>query len=414
LSADDFERVVVVGCGAIGLPVAVAFAARGARVMGIDTDPAKIAALSAGRTDLVDPGLADGLASGLAGGRLSFAEALSGEPEARAYVVAAPTPASADGGFDSAAFDTALGEIATVARAGDLVCIRSTVPIGTTRARAATFQAADIAFAACPDRSLAGAAFAEQFSVPHLVGGLGADAGQRAGALFAKLGPVSRTPDPETAEAAKLFANVARDASFALANQLAMIAEAAGLDYEGVRRAAADGFPRLSLARAGPVGGPCLSKDLTLLLASRGVGPGDGRLLREARALNVRLAAHVADAVVAALAARESPVAILGLAFKGRPPTRDRRGAFAGELAEALRERRASISLRAWDPVDDPAGSRRAAVAGASVVVLANDHPGLAEGLSGELAADAIVFDVAGATPPDADFAVRRFGDGRR
>ncbi len=81
-----------------------------------------------------------------------------------------------------------MATIAAVARPADLVCIRSTLPIGATRALAASFPSAGLAFAACPDRSVAGNAYAEQFTVPHIVGGLDEAAGAQAEALFSSLG----------------------------------------------------------------------------------------------------------------------------------------------------------------------------------------------------------------------------------
>jgi nucleotide sugar dehydrogenase len=284
MSQASERDVVVIGCGAIGLPLAVALAGAGAAVLGIDRDAAKAANLGAGRLELIDAGLGDALREGLATGRLAFAPTLVAADHGRAYVIATPTPASAAGVMDKGPLEGALADIAGVARAGDLVCVRSTVPIGATRALARAFAPLGLAFAACPDRSLAGQAYAEQFTVPHIVGGLGDEAGARAEALFAQLGAVVRTPDPETAEAIKLFANVERDVTFALANQFALICEATGVDFAGVRSAGAAGFRRFALARPGPVGGPCLTKDLSLLLASRGVDGVDTGLLSAARA----------------------------------------------------------------------------------------------------------------------------------
>ena len=415
MAQPDQATVVVIGCGAIGLPLAVALAHAGLPVLGIDTDAAKLAELEAGRTDLAEPGLAEALREGLQRGQIAFAGSLDGAGHGRTYIVATPTPVLADGDFDRAPLDAAMATIAAVARPEDLVCLRSTVPIGATRALAAAFSLPGVRFAACPDRCIAGNAYVEQFVVPHIVGGLDEEAGARAEALFAGLGAVVRTPDPETAEAIKLFANVQRDVSFALANQFALICEATGVDIAAVRGAGAAGFPRFSLARPGPVGGPCLTKDLGLLLTSAGVAGIDTRLLSAARTLNASLADRVAGAIEAELGTRpNAAVAILGLAFKGRPPTRDRRGAFAGALSQRLGDRLPGLALRHWDPVTDPRAGRSVAVRDAEIIVLANDHPDLAVDLGGELSPDAVVFDLTGLVDGAPDFAVRRFGNGAR
>jgi nucleotide sugar dehydrogenase len=400
MSQASERDVVVIGCGAIGLPLAVALASVGKRVLGVDSDGAKVAGLCAGRSELVDAGLAPSLREALADGRLAFAAALGAADRAPTYVIAVPTPSAPDGAFDKASLERALAAIGGIARQGDLVCIRSTLPMGATRTLAAAFGGLGLGFAACPDRSIAGAAYEEQFTVPHIVGGLDEDSGARAETLFSSLGAVIRAPDPETAEAIKLFA---------------LICEATGVDFAAVRQAGARAFPRFALARPGPVGGPCLTKDLALLLASGGVGDVDTGLLRAARALNESLADKLARAIEATLAGRPrsaAAVAILGLAFKGRPPTADQRGAFAAALAERL----PGIEVRRWDPVSDAPAGRRAAVEGAAVVVRANDHPYLAIGLEAELRPDAVVFDVTGLIDPDPGFGfdVRRLGAGRR
>ncbi|HLI67477.1 MAG TPA: nucleotide sugar dehydrogenase [Caulobacteraceae bacterium] len=413
-AAGASAEVVVVGCGAIGLPLAVAFASAGAAVLGLDTDPARLERLAAGDDLSGEPDLAVALQEGLAGGRIAFAAGPPPTDRSRVYVIAVPTPAAAGGGLDAEPLGQAMAAIARDAGPGALVCVRSTVPIGTTRTLAAAWPG--LAFAATPDRSVAGRAYREQFEIPHLVGGLDGAAGEAAEALFARLGPVVRTADPETAEAIKLFANAARDATFALANQFALVCEATGVDFEAVRVLGAAGFPRLSLARAGPVGGPCLSKDLELLLASQGVVRAGVELLAAARRLNGELPEHVARAIGVEITARGEAaraVAVLGLAFKGEPPTSDRRGAFAGALIERLQAAHPDLEVRAWDPVSDGHAARRAALDGAAIVVLANDHPALGQGLADELRAGAIVFDMTGGFQPTVGFDVRRLGDGR-
>jgi UDP-N-acetyl-D-mannosaminuronic acid dehydrogenase len=409
-------EVVIVGCGAVGLPLAAALAAAGVSVLGVDTDRARVASLAAGRSGLGEPGLDAALAASIADGRLAFAETPTRAERARAYALCVPTPAAAAGGMDAGALEHALGSVSACAAPGDLVCVRSTVSIGATRALAAACGRTDLHFAATPDRSVAGNAYAEQFSVPHIVGGLGEQAGGLAVALLGRLGKVVRVGDPETAEAVKLFANASRDARFALANQFALICERLGLDFSAVRAAGAADYPRFDLARAGPVGGPCLDKDVELLLASAGLARRDAGLLVAARRLNESLPARVAEAIVAELDARSAApkrIAVLGLAFKGVPPTPDRRGAFACALIERLRAARADVEISVWDPVSDAPAARLAALERTPIVVLANDHPALAAGLAGELWPGAVVFDMTGALDAGAGLDVRRFGDGR-
>jgi len=408
-------EVVVLGCGAVGLPLAVALASRGARVLGVDTDAGLVAALRCGRAQLVEDGLQAAVGDGLATGALAFATELRPTERPRAFVICVPTPASRER-FDAGPLDGAAEAVVGAAHPGDLVCIRSTVPIGATRRLAERHADRGLAWASCPDRSLAGATLAEQFSTPHLVGGATPGAATRAAALFERLGRVIAVRDPETAEAIKLFANVSRDVSFALANTFAHICEASGVSYAEVRAAGADGYPRFNLAAAGPVGGPCLTKDVHVLAASAPLAGVDLSLLTAARAANERLVDAVAAELLAGQSDAPGPIAILGLGFKGAPATRDQRFAFGPQLVRALAAARPGLEIRTWDPVTQPAASSRdAAIAGAAAIVLANNHPDLvgAARASRALAAEALIVDMCGVLPAAASSGrVRRFGEG--
>jgi nucleotide sugar dehydrogenase len=409
-------NVVVVGCGQIGLPLALAFSQAGAHVRGVEIDPARRAALAAGRLDPDHEGLSPRLRGALQSGGLAFTEALGRSSAPRTFILTVPTPIDDQRRFVREPLDRAVAAVSAVANTGDLIVVRSTVPIGTTRALAA--EAGDgLLWAACPDRSVAGRAFADQFDIPHIVGGLDDAAADAAKSVFSMLGETRSVTSPEAAEAVKLFANVHRDVAFALANQFALICEATGVDFAEVREAGSQGFARFSLARAGPVGGPCLSKDLFLLAEPVGVGPVAADLLRSARDLNDGLAGRLCASIVADLQTSAAPrrVTVLGLAFKGRPAVSDRANSFGVAIADALAACDPPIAVTTWDPVSDAPATRAAALAGASVVVLANDHPALADlGLVARAAPGAIVYDLCGVADRGSavGLALRVFGDG--
>ncbi|HEX4196796.1 MAG TPA: nucleotide sugar dehydrogenase [Caulobacteraceae bacterium] len=410
------SNVVVVGCGHIGLPLALALGEAGASVRGVEIDPARLAALAGGRLDPDHEDMSRRLQGALGSGALAFADAPGRSTAPRTFILTVPTPVDGERRFVRGPLDRAVAAVTAVANAGDLIVVRSTVPIGTTRALAA--GAADgLLWAACPDRSVAGRAFADQFEIPHLIGGLDDAADAAARSVFSMLGETRSVASPETAEAVKLFANAHRDVAFALANQFALICEATGIDFAEVREAGSQGFARFSLARAGPVGGPCLSKDLFLLAAPLELAPVETDLLWSARNLNEGLARRLCARVAADLDASGAPrrAAVLGLAFKGRPAVSDRADSFGVAIAAALAACDPPIAVTAWDPVSDPPAGRAAALAGASLVVLANDHPALAD-LSeiARAAPGAVVYDLCGISDRGsaAGLALRVFGDG--
>jgi UDP-N-acetyl-D-mannosaminuronic acid dehydrogenase len=408
-SARDITQVVLVGCGAIGFPVAVAFAARGCNVVGVDTDPARLDALRAGRVAERDEGLPEAFAAAMAARRISFQDTLAPSDALRAFILAVPTPVDADGKPVLANVEAALESVAAVARDGDLLVVRATVPIGTTRrlAQMLAERGRNLLVAACPDRTVAGRSYIEQFSVPHIIGSLDPEGAGVARHLFQRLGPIVEVSTPEAAEAAKLFANVQRDVTFALANQFALVCDTLDLDLGEIVRAGSSDYPRFSLARPGPVAGPCLTKDTAILAHSVGA-PEILDVALAARRLNASLVAHVAGAAVRHIERTKPPrpiVAVLGLAFKGNPPTTDRRGSFGMALAARLREELPNAVLRLGEPTSDDASERdlSGAATGADVVVIANDHPDItalgAYELAQRLKPAALIYDTCGALP---------------
>jgi nucleotide sugar dehydrogenase len=402
------QHVIVVGCGSIGLPLAVAFAQRGIQVTGVDIDAALVDRLSEGSMRTEEQDLAEALKLCLRNGALQFATTIPVTGGNTAFIIAVPTPIDDQDRFRPEAIEGANDAIVTAAADGDLVAIRSTVPIGFTRRLAAAAEASGrrLAFASCPDRSVTGKSFADQFNVPSIVGGLDSKATQAACDLFARLGQVRVVSSAEAAETLKLFANVQRDTLFALSNQFAQICEAADLDFRELLDAGSFQYARFALPRAGPVGGPCLTKDVFLLAESAEARGVDVSLLRQARKVNRGIVEALADRICRQVEplGRPAAVAILGMAFKGSPPVIDQRNSFGHGLLAALRARHAKIDIRTWDPATDPGPEGRlSAVDKADVVVLANDHPALADldSLTGARAR-ATIFDMCGVVGPDA------------
>jgi len=351
----------------------------------------------------------------------------------RGFVVAVPTPWNDVAGFDAAPLDGAVAAVAKVARRGDLLLIRSTVPVGATRSIASRLAriVPDVDVASTPDRSVVGRSFREQFEVPHLIGGVTPAAATRAAALLSRIGRVRDVGNAEQAEAAKLLCNVLRDVSFGVANEVAAWCEERGLDMHAIAAAARDHYPRFALARPGPVGGPCLSKDTMLLL--QGMDVDAGQTIRAAHAANAGVLIRAASAIAAHLANVPAPViAIIGVAYKGTPPVDDIRGSAALNLAARFRELLPAARLRVWDAelsADrleklgfDPTSGAHEAAAGANVCVLANDHPAIAaldlRRLAAALAPGALLYDMSGITAGreallPAGIAFSRIGTGR-
>ncbi len=382
------ETICVVGLGTVGLSLAVAFAAAGLRVIGVDRNAELVDDCNNGRIYHCDSHLSSAMFA--TAGPPCFAATLPQPEKGRIiYILAVGTPVGAEHGFDGNQLNAAIAELITRLRPGDLVIMRSTVPIGTTRAVSNRVAATvgDVDFACCPDRSISGDTFREIHRLPQIVGGTTPRARARAAELFAHLGvEIVAVENVETAEAVKLIGNIQRDVLFALSNEIAMMCDESGLDAYHVIESNRRGYPRHILPPHGPVGGPCLTKDAFLYaegLKLHGVRP---ELALNAREINAGVAAHAAAFIAGHPAASKTPIiAFLGIAFKGRPETAVVDASLAGKLRAELGGLLPQAIFRGWDPAARsdavaalgflPSKTAMAAVTDANVVVLANDHP---------------------------------------
>ncbi|MDR3521243.1 MAG: nucleotide sugar dehydrogenase [Acidocella sp.] len=401
---------VVIGCGTIGAAVGVALASAGWAVALYDADPRRRATLREGG-GFHEAALAGAISEAMTTGHLQVVDQLVRQPGAAKFIICTPTPVAADGGFDRAPLERVTDDIAAVAQDGDAVLVRSTVPVGTTRALAERLRGRgrNLHFAAVPDRSVEGRSFADQFSVPHLIGGVDAGSAMSAKTLLTRLGPVVDLGVAEAAEAAKLFANGWRAALFALSNAMASVCETHGLDVREIFAGAAKNYPRFAPPRPGPVAGPCLPKDLQLLAASV---PGEaGVLLRGVMMSESQIMLRITDTLATHLAGRPgAKIALLGIAFKGQPEVDDARGGVALALAARLQAAMPGAELVGWDAAMPPGQTAKlgikpaetlwAAAAAADIVVLCNDHPVFAQTdaarLAHSMAAGGLIYDVAG------------------
>jgi len=120
---------------------------------------------------------------------------------------------------------------------------------------------------------------------------------------------------PEEAELAKLFTNVWRYIKFATANQLYMMANDRGLDFERIRQGLALDYPRAAdMPGAGFAAGPCLFKDTMQLAAYNN---NNFALGHTAMAINEGLPLYLVARLEQRFDLSSMTVGILGMAFKG-------------------------------------------------------------------------------------------------
>ena len=284
----DRDVVVIGGCGHVGLPLALAFADRGARVSVYDVSETAVATVNSGQMPFAEPGADEVLGRMLAAGRLVASADPRIVASAEHVIVVIGTPVDEHLNPKQIAITKALSGCSEFLRDGQLLVLRSTVFPGVTalveKMMARLGREIEVAF--CPERIAEGKAMTELFELPQIVSARTPAGTKRASALFGRLTSKIVVMSPEEAELAKLFTNVWRYIKFATANQLFMMANEQGLDFDRIRRGLAEDYPRAAdMPAAGFAAGPCLFKDTMQLAAfNHNNFPSATRLWRSTKA----------------------------------------------------------------------------------------------------------------------------------
>jgi UDPglucose 6-dehydrogenase len=414
--------VAVIGTGYVGTVAAVAFATVGWRVVGIESDPLKLAALASGRVPFHEPGLETMLAEVVASGSLTFTDDLAaGVAGADVVFVCVGTPPDAEGRPDLTALRGASRAVAEAATGRTVVITKSTVPIGwgaeLRRLIAEAGSTADTVVMSNPEFLREGSAV-KDFLYPDriVLGGEGRDELDLVTELYRpileqsfpggrpELEPVLVRTDTATAETIKYAANGFLATKIAFINEIARIcddigadvltvADAMGLDHRIERRFLGAGIG---------YGGSCFSKDLDALIW---FGEDQGielPILESVNPSNQVQRSTVLDKLRSGLGDLDGRrIALLGFAYKAN--TDDLRDAPALTIAASAVAEGALVV--GYDPVvrDLPGHPEVAiavdayeAVAGADAVVLVTewaefadlDLVRVAESMSGDLVID--------------------------
>ena len=315
-------QICILGLGYIGLPSAALLANRGYRVQGVDVSSNVIEIINQGEIHIVEPDLDSFVHSAVNSGHLKA----SLNPEsADVFIIAVPTPFR-EGFVPNIDYVLdATQAIAPVVKAGDLVILESTSPVGTTEKVAEVLRENGVDtdavhIAHCPERVLPGHIMRELVENDRIVGGTTPEASEKVAAFYRTFvtGEVLVT-DARTAEMAKLTENSFRDVNIAFANELSLLSDKFGIDvWELIRLA--NRHPRVNILQPGTgVGGHCIAVDPWFIVHE---GGDDARLIRSGREVNTRKTEWVVEKIEAQVAGfreqygREPVVACMGLAFK--------------------------------------------------------------------------------------------------
>jgi len=311
-----YDVAVVGGGGHVGLPLAIAFASRGLKTIVYDISQSAVDLIHAGTLPFMENGADEVMQKGLADGLLHATTDISVIGDAENVIVVIGTPVDEHLNPDPDAVPKALQPGLNLLRKGQLIVLRSTVFPGVTRRVERMFADAgvevDVAF--CPERIAEGKAMEELFSLPQIVSARTPEVVARAGKLFKNLTNSVVALTPEEAELAKLFTNNWRYMKFAAANQFYIMANDHGLDYDVIRKALAEDYPRAAdMPGAGFAAGPCLFKDTMQLAAFT---DNTYVLGHSAMLVNEGLPLYLVSRMEAKHSLSDKTVGILGMAFK--------------------------------------------------------------------------------------------------
>ncbi|MCE7798243.1 UDP-N-acetyl-D-mannosamine dehydrogenase [Sphingobium sufflavum] len=347
MPVDTQTKVAVIGLGYIGLPTAALIARSGMPVLGVDVSPHVVETVNSGRIHIEEVDL-DGLVQGVVSRGLLRAS-LTVE-EADVFVIAVPTPVSADHAPDISYVLAAARTIAPVLRPGNVVILESTSPVGTTEAMRDELQkmrpdirmpglpgnGAEVAIAYCPERVLPGRILIELVNNDRCIGGITPRCARKALGFYRQfVRGECITTTARSAEMVKLVENSYRDVNIAFANELSVIADGMGIDVWDVIRLA-NRHPRVNILQPGPgVGGHCIAVDPWFIVHG---DPVNSRIIRTAREVNEAKTDYVIEQASKLIdSLPDAEIACLGLAFK--PNIDDFRESPAVKVARRLVDR---------------------------------------------------------------------------
>ena len=235
----------------------------------------------------------------------------------------------------------------------DLVILRSTVPIGTSRKIAKPILeknsnlkvGKNLYLAYCPERTAEGQAIYELKNLPQIVGGFCQRSTELASRFFNEYThTIIDVEDLESSEMCKLLDNTYRDTIFAYSNQMATLSEKIGLNLPSLVEKVNIGYKRNKIPKPSPgVGGPCLSKDPYILNYNFQKSGIKAEVSLSARKINENMIKNMFSKIEKYLKntkknKKNTKIFILGMAFKGDPQTSDIRGSSSIDLLKILKK----------------------------------------------------------------------------
>ena len=340
----DKKNTLILGMGYVGLTLGTVMAENDHNVYGLDINKLIIDTINNGKAHFYEKGIDNKINSSI-NKTLFVTDSINNFKDINfsSIIITVGTPLTSDQKPNYEYLKTALNTIKKVYNGNQLIVLRSTVSVGTTKnivipilSDYLNIDDSDILISFCPERTVEGNALKELKELPQIISGNNSLSIKKARELFKTFNEnIVEAQSLEAAEIIKLFNNTYRDINFAIGNIFNEISQKFGIDgYEVIEKANFN-YNRSSIALPGLVGGPCLEKDPYIL-----TNPLDFNIEKNfvigARNYNESIEDKVCQWVEKNYSL-DSKILLSGLAFKGRPETSDLRGSPSLSIAKKLK-----------------------------------------------------------------------------
>lgn len=385
-----YKNVCVFGQGYVGLPLALSFAMRGCKTIGVDVNKALVDEISEGITYHTEKFQG-----------VSIREILENELKEKNYTVTTDAEDAVKncnniiitvgipikkGEYIDKYLINACEVIGNNLKKNDLVIVRSTVIPGITEElikpilekKSGLIAGSDFYLAYSSERIAEGKAFEEFANMDTLVSGINEESFDRASKLLSIVckAEIVKASNIKVVETAKVFENVQRDVNLAMVQEFARFTEALGIDIFEVIKLA-NTHKRVNLLTPGPgVGGYCIPNAYHYLSPKAEEMKVPMDLLKLSRAKNENIPVFICDKIEALLHKnnkdiKKCKIAVLGIAMKDY--SNDDRISPAIDIINLLIKKGAVV--KAYDPAvvtkyDFKVSTQREAIEAADVILV--------------------------------------------
>ena len=356
------NNICVYGLGYVGLPLLCLLAENKIKVVGVDVNSQIVNNLKNGRLTFYEKGLQTYYNKIYYKKNFSITKKLTSEQHqnTNVYIICVGTPLINLRKTDNKALIRVSKEISKHINDDDLVILRSTVNIGTTRRLILPIlnkSKKNFNLSYCPERTLEGDSINELRINPQIISSNSLSGLNKTNNIFKIfLKTIINVSSFETAELIKLMDNLYRSYNFAFANQIALLCDKININVNEVISSANKFYKRTNIAKPGPVGGPCLSKDPYIFANSLTKFRLSNEFILLSRKTNDLVVEEISKYILSFLNSKNNndfkfKISFLGLAFKGYPVTDDIRDSSTLDIFANIKKKYKKSVYYCYDPI---------------------------------------------------------------